>query len=114
MAIPVLDAVIDWYPYDPPKRLLATRAVPVDAFVRMAEDFGVSIATALAPYATSVPTAGLTEAFADLCDRCAEVRQGSDPTWARDQDGDRVRWLCPPCTRRHLRDIEAKLAPGAW
>jgi hypothetical protein len=24
------------------------------------------------------------------------------------------RWLCPDCARRHLRDIEAKLAPEWW
>ncbi|WP_300015453.1 GNAT family N-acetyltransferase [Pseudonocardia sp.] len=48
------------------------------------------------------------------CDRCPQLRAGADPAWTRGQDGDHVRWLCPTCTRHHVRDIEAKLPPAWW
>ncbi|MBW0118360.1 GNAT family N-acetyltransferase [Pseudonocardia abyssalis] len=44
------------------------------------------------------------------CERCPAVREGADPTWSRGTDG----WLCPACTRRHVRDIESKLASEWW
>lgn len=48
------------------------------------------------------------------CELCGAVREGEDPTWSCEHDGRRTRWLCPPCTRSHVRDIEAKLAPEWW
>ncbi|MFC5994740.1 hypothetical protein ACFQE5_11015 [Pseudonocardia hispaniensis] len=51
------------------------------------------------------------------CHLCGERRDLSDPTslaWGNDRDDEgRVRWLCPGCTRGHLRDIEARL-PDRW
>ncbi|GAA2538422.1 GNAT family N-acetyltransferase [Pseudonocardia hydrocarbonoxydans] len=44
------------------------------------------------------------------CARCPAEREGADPAWSRGPEG----WLCPDCTRRHVRDIEAKLAPEWW
>ncbi|MHA6794709.1 hypothetical protein ACVGVM_14545 [Pseudonocardia bannensis] len=52
------------------------------------------------------------------CSLCGDVRDPSDPAalaWAgeRDERG-RDRWLCPGCTRRHTRDIEARLPVEWW
>ena len=30
------------------------------------------------------------------------------------EPGPEPRWLCPDCARRHVREIEAKLAPEWW
>jgi hypothetical protein len=30
------------------------------------------------------------------------------------EPGPESRWLCPGCARRHVREIEAKLAPEWW
>jgi hypothetical protein len=54
----------------------------------------------------------------DHCHRCGTPRPtaGSDVlTWVREQEPDGPqRWLCPACARRHVRDIEARLAPEWW
>ena len=48
------------------------------------------------------------------CALCGTDRDPAELAWAREQDGDgRVTWFCPPCVRRQLRDIEAKL-PREW
>jgi hypothetical protein len=47
------------------------------------------------------------------CRHCGAVRDDADAsalTWVHERDPDgQVRWLCPSCARRHLRDIEARL-----
>jgi hypothetical protein len=47
------------------------------------------------------------------CRRCGAVRDDADNsalTWVPERDPDgQVSWFCPECTRRHLRDIEARL-----
>jgi hypothetical protein len=53
----------------------------------------------------------------ESCHVCGAERDPRDPAgWAgaheRDPDG-RDRWICPDCTRRHARAIEAKL-PSEW
>ena len=56
----------------------------------------------------TVPTAG-------TCRTCGRPREGDTLTWAFDRDADgTVRWLCPECARRHVRDLEAKLPPEWW
>jgi hypothetical protein len=51
------------------------------------------------------------------CERCGALRDPAAATaltWASERiAGGRVRWLCPDCARRHVRDIEAKL-PSEW
>jgi hypothetical protein len=52
------------------------------------------------------------------CRHCGATRDpdaGSAIAWVceRDPDG-REHRLCPTCTRRHVRDIEAKLPPEWW
>lgn len=54
----------------------------------------------------------------DTCVVCGAERDPRDPdslAWSVEREADGpVRWLCPPCVRRHVRDIEAKLAPDWW
>jgi hypothetical protein len=51
------------------------------------------------------------------CRVCGTARDPRDPdalAWAHERDPDgREHRLCPPCARRHVRDIEAKL-PHEW
>jgi transposase-like protein len=48
------------------------------------------------------------------CARCgAEQEQASALAWSF-EPGPQERWLCPECARRHVREIEAKLAPEWW
>lgn len=35
-------------------------------------------------------------------------------TWTLDSSGDLWTWICPPCSRDHVRDIEARLAADWW
>jgi hypothetical protein len=48
------------------------------------------------------------------CALCEAERDPADPAalaWVHEPG---PRWLCPACARRHVRDIEAKLAPEWW
>ena len=47
---------------------------------------------------------------------CGAVRGGPGAlAWSCEREADgRERWLCADCTRRHARDIEARLAPEWW
>jgi hypothetical protein len=52
------------------------------------------------------------------CRRCGATRDqdaATALTWVceRDPDGGE-HWLCPACTRSHVRDIEAKLPQEWW
>lgn len=55
-----------------------------------------------------------------LCGRVADpVRDGNPPvSWCVDmveaRGGRRARWVCPECTRAHVRAIEAKLESQWW
>jgi hypothetical protein len=53
--------------------------------------------------------------------RCVLCAAWRDPAslaalaWACEPGRDGAdRWLCPECARRHVREIEAKLAPEWW
>lgn len=52
------------------------------------------------------------------CALCAAERREAEPAalaWVSEREPDGgVRWICPECARRHLRDIEAKLSAEWW
>jgi hypothetical protein len=53
----------------------------------------------------------------DVCLACGRERDDADVTalaWVHETGRDGSRWICPDCARRHLGDIEAKLAPEWW
>ena len=55
-----------------------------------------------------------------LCGTVADADADGDPpiAWCADivesHDGPTVRWVCAACTRRHVREIEAKLDQAGW
>ncbi len=55
-----------------------------------------------------------------LCERAADGATDGDPplAWCADvietSAGNRTRWICPTCTRRYVRSIEAKLNQQWW
>ncbi len=55
-----------------------------------------------------------------LCAKAADPDVDGDPplTWCTDvvetSDGQQTRWVCPQCTRRFVRSIEAKLDQQWW
>jgi hypothetical protein len=53
-----------------------------------------------------------------VCRLCG-VRRGSPDTvaalsWVHERDDERPRWLCPPCARVRVRDIEGQLPVELW
>ncbi|GGP45386.1 hypothetical protein [Saccharothrix coeruleofusca] len=51
------------------------------------------------------------------CSRCGRPRTGEPAellAWVRERDRGADRWLCPPCARAHVRDIEGKLPAEYW
>ncbi|MDN5917738.1 MAG: hypothetical protein L0I76_22010 [Pseudonocardia sp.] len=64
------------------------------------------------------PPGGETPDIGPSCRICATTAESSGTralTWVRERDDhDRERWLCPACARRHVRDIETKLAHEWW
>jgi hypothetical protein len=59
-------------------------------------------------------------AVCSLCGRPADPEVDGDPpvAWCADlvetREGQRTRWVCPACTRRYVRSIEAKLDQEWW
>lgn len=55
-----------------------------------------------------------------LCERAADLASDGDPPlgWCADVietiSGSTTRWICPACTRRYVRSIEAKLNQEWW
>ena len=55
-----------------------------------------------------------------LCGTIADPVKDGDPplAWSADivesREGPRTRWVCPDCTRTHVRSIEAKLDQNWW
>lgn len=53
----------------------------------------------------------------NACSVCGRERDAANAdalAWVHEPGPDGGRWICPDCARRHLRDIEAKLAPEWW
>ncbi|MDT8915832.1 hypothetical protein NYF13_33740 [Amycolatopsis sp. PS_44_ISF1] len=53
------------------------------------------------------------------CSRCGRARVAEPDalaalSWVSTREDGRERWLCPPCARDHVRDIEAKLPDEYW
>ncbi|WP_375481803.1 hypothetical protein [uncultured Jatrophihabitans sp.] len=63
---------------------------------------------------------GGTPPSCSLCGSVADPRTDGDPPlgWSADMietsEGTRPRWVCPTCTRRFVRSIEAKLDQQWW
>ena len=55
-----------------------------------------------------------------MCGQVADPDIDGDPPlgWCSDlvetSEGPRTHWICPPCTRRFVRSIEAKLDQQWW
>ena len=57
----------------------------------------------------------MTGTAGERCALCGAQRDPAVLTWVGECDVDGRRcWLCPPCVRRQLRDIEAKLSREWW
>jgi len=60
------------------------------------------------------------DAVCSLCGRAADPERDGDPLllWCADTvetiDGPATRYVCPECTRRFVRSIEAKLDQQWW
>jgi transposase-like protein len=48
------------------------------------------------------------------CSLCGAEQEPATALAGVDEPGPEPRWVCPDCARRHVRDIEAKLAPEWW
>ena len=63
---------------------------------------------------------GLMNETCSMCGRTADPGEDGDPplAWSADlvevRGGTRTRWICPGCTRAHVRSIEAKLDQVWW
>jgi sugar phosphate isomerase/epimerase len=67
-----LDAIIEWYPHEPPKRSFGPVDQDVAGMLELARRFGVRSVSALAPFPSSAGRDELAECFARLCDQAAE------------------------------------------
>ena len=61
----------------------------------------------------------MTAAEPAVCGMCGRTRAGDeDPSvalaWVSTRERGALRWLCPDCARRHVRDIEGKLPDDYW
>jgi hypothetical protein len=61
----------------------------------------------------------VTETVAVSCVRCGRRRDervsaAEALAWVSERERGAVRWLCPACARRHVRDIEGKLPAEYW
>ncbi|SHF81223.1 hypothetical protein SAMN05443575_0961 [Jatrophihabitans endophyticus] len=66
-----------------------------------------------------LPVNGAGPRHCSLCGRAADAEAEGDPPlgWSADRaEGAEgaVRWICPQCTRRYVRAIEAKLDQAWW
>jgi rubredoxin len=59
-------------------------------------------------------------AVCSMCGRVADPEEDGDPPlgWCADlvetSEGQRTHWVCPSCTRKFVRAIEAKLEQQWW
>jgi transposase-like protein len=61
----------------------------------------------------------VTTAEPVVCARCGRTRSPDDDpatalAWVSTRERGTLRWLCPDCARRHVRDIEGKLPDEYW
>jgi hypothetical protein len=62
----------------------------------------------------------LMSAACSMCGRVADPKEDGDPPlgWCSDlvetAEGQRTHWVCPQCTRKFVREIEAKLDQQWW
>jgi sugar phosphate isomerase/epimerase len=68
----VVDSVIEWYPHEPPGRMLGASAYDVGRVLEVCDRFGVGTLGALAPFPSVAPVEELAGCFARLCDQAAE------------------------------------------
>jgi sugar phosphate isomerase/epimerase len=68
----MLDAVIEWYPHEPPKRAVGAADYSVERVLDACDRFGVASLGALAPFPSPAPVDDLAGCFANLCDQAAE------------------------------------------
>ncbi len=68
----VVDSVIEWYPHEPPGRMLGAAAYDVGRVLEACDRFGVGALGALAPFPSVAPVEELAGCFARLCDQAAE------------------------------------------
>jgi sugar phosphate isomerase/epimerase len=72
VALVVVDSVIEWYPHEPPRRMLAATEYSVTQMLEVCDRFGVDSLGALAPFPSVAPVEELAGCFARLCDQAAE------------------------------------------
>jgi sugar phosphate isomerase/epimerase len=72
VALVVVDSVIEWYPHEPPRRMLAATDYSVVHMLEVCGRYGVDSLGALAPFPSEAPVEELAACFARLCDRAAE------------------------------------------
>ena len=68
----VVDSVIEWYPHEPPGRMLGASAYDVGQVLEACDRFGVGTLGALAPFPSGEPIEELAACFARLCDQAGE------------------------------------------
>lgn len=68
----VMDPVVNWHPHSDPGPF-SSAAFTLQDMLDMCEETGSVAMTAVAMIDSLVPNAGLTESFADLCRRAAEI-----------------------------------------
>jgi sugar phosphate isomerase/epimerase len=72
VALVVVDSVIEWYPHEPPRRMLAATEYSATQLLQVCDRYGVGSLGALAPFPSQAPVEELAGCFARLCDQAAE------------------------------------------
>jgi sugar phosphate isomerase/epimerase len=72
VALVVVDSVIEWYPHEPPRRMLAATEYSVAQMLEVCDRYGVDSLGALAPFPSEAPVEELAGCFARLCDQAGE------------------------------------------
>jgi sugar phosphate isomerase/epimerase len=72
VALVVVDSVIEWYPHEPPRRMLGAAEYSAAQLLEACGRFGVGSLGALAPFPSQAPVEELAGCFARLCDQAAE------------------------------------------
>jgi len=72
VALVVVDSVIEWYPHEAPRRMLAATEYSVARMLEVCDRYGVDSLGALAPFPSEAPLEELAGCFARLCDQAGE------------------------------------------